>query len=80
MTDTETRARTIREIIKAAGGPMAIAAASDGSVTVDAVYKWPQIGIPDRHWTFILPLAGATADEMLAANVAARAETAEAAQ
>jgi hypothetical protein len=80
MSDTQTHVRTIREIIEAAGGPSAIAEASSGSVTVEAVYKWPKIGIPDRHWTFILPLAGATADEMLAANVAARAETAEAAQ
>lgn len=80
MSETETRARTVRDIIKAAGGPMAIAAASDGSVTAEAVYKWPHIGIPDRHWTFLLPLAGATPDEMLAANVAARAENAEAAE
>jgi hypothetical protein len=80
MSETETHARTVREIIEAAGGPIAIAAASEGSVTAEAVYKWPRIGIPDRHWTFILPLARATADEMLAANVAARADTAEAAQ
>lgn len=80
MTDTETRNRTVREIIEAAGGPMVIAAASEGSVTAEAVYKWPRIGIPDRHWTFILPLARATADEMMAANVAARSETAEASQ
>lgn len=79
MTETATRAKTIRDIIEAAGGPAAIADASNGSVSVEAVYKWPKIGIPDRHWPFILPLACATADEMLAANVAARSETAEAA-
>lgn len=67
--------KTVRDIIKAAGGPAAIAEASeatDGRVSIEAVYKWPTIGIPDRHWPLIMPLAGATADEMLAANVAAR--------
>lgn len=80
MSDTETPVKTVSDIISAAGGAVAIAAASEGAVTPDAVYKWSRIGIPDRHWTFILPLAGATADEMLAANVAARAELAEAGQ
>lgn len=64
--------KTVRKIIEDAGGPAAIAAASDGTVKIDAIYKWPQIGIPDRHWPLVMPLAGASADEMLAANVAAR--------
>jgi predicted RNA polymerase sigma factor len=65
--------RSISEIIRAAGGPARVADASSGEVSVDAVYKWPKIGIPDRHWSFLMPLAGASAEEMLAANVAARA-------
>lgn len=64
--------RSIPQIIQAAGGAATIAAASDGAVSVDAVYKWPRIGIPDRHWAFVMPLANASADEMLAANIAAR--------
>jgi hypothetical protein len=67
--------KTVRDIIKAAGGPVAIASASeatDSKISVEAVYKWPAIGIPDRHWPLIMPLANATADEMLAANIAAR--------
>lgn len=72
MSELEAPAKTVRDIIKAAGGPVAIAQASDGSVTAEAVYKWPAIGIPDRHWPVIMPLAHASADEMLAANVAAR--------
>lgn len=64
--------RTISDIIKAAGGPAKVADASSGVVSVDAVYKWPKIGIPDRHWPLVMPLAGASAEEMLAANVAAR--------
>lgn len=65
--------RTVSDIIKDAGGAAAISDASSGKVTVEAIYKWPKIGIPDRHWPIVLPLANATADEMLAANVAARA-------
>lgn len=64
--------RSIPQIIKDAGGTAAIAAASNGAVSVEAVYKWPSIGIPDRHWSFIMPLAQASAEEMLAANIAAR--------
>ncbi|WP_398471532.1 carph-isopro domain-containing protein [Tardiphaga sp.] len=64
--------RTVSTIIKDAGGPLAIATASAGTVSVEAVYKWPKIGIPDRHWPTVMPLAAATAAEMLAANVAAR--------
>lgn len=64
--------RTISDIIRDAGGAIGIAAASDGNVTAEAVYKWSKIGIADRHWPLVMPLAGATADEMLAANVAAR--------
>lgn len=77
MTDTAVTHRSVSEIIKAAGGASAIAEASCGSITMDAVYKWPKIGIPGRHWPFILPLAQSTAEEMLAANVAARSESAE---
>lgn len=72
MPDAASPIRTIRDIIKAAGGPSAIAQASEGEVTIDAIYKWPNIGIPDRHWPIVMPLAEATADEMLAANIAVR--------
>lgn len=64
--------RSISEIIKAAGGAGAISAASQGAVTTEAVYKWPKIGIPDRHWPLVMPLSGATAEELLQANIAAR--------
>ena len=64
--------KSVPDIIKAAGGPVAVAAASNGEISAEAVYKWPKIGIPDRHWPLVMPLADATADEMLAANIAAR--------
>jgi hypothetical protein len=69
------RILTVPDIIKRAGGATAIETASKaegGGVTAEAVYKWPGIGIPDRHWPLIMRLSGATASQMLAANVAAR--------
>jgi hypothetical protein len=67
------RPGTVKEILDAAGGPGKIADASAGAVSIEAVYKWPKIGIPDRHWPCIMGLCDVTADELLAANVAARA-------
>ena len=64
--------RTISEIIKAAGGARAIHEASGGTFKTDAVYKWSEIGIPDRHWPLLIELAGATPDELFEANRAAR--------
>ena len=66
--------RTIREIIEAAGGAPTVASALQRKVTPDAVYKWYDIGIPDRHWPTIMPMADATAAEMLAANISARTQ------
>lgn len=64
--------RTISEIIKDAGGARVIADASDGAIQRDAVYKWPGSGIPDRHWSVLIDLAGATPDELYEANRAVR--------
>jgi hypothetical protein len=66
--------RTVADIIKDAGGPSAIATESKGSISVEAVYKWPRIGIPDRHWAVVMPRAKASAHEMLLANTAARSK------
>ena len=67
--------RTLPEIIKAAGGARQISAASNGALTPDAVYKWPVIGIPDRHWPMLMRLTKVSVDELFAANLAARQET-----
>lgn len=64
--------RTIKQIITAAGGPKAITAEASESFAVDAVYKWPTIGIPDRHWPILIKLANATPDELFEANRLAR--------
>lgn len=72
--------RTIPQIIKAAGGAGKISEASKGELTVNAIYKWRRIGIPDRHWPIVMPLAKASANEMLKANLAARSAAAGSSQ
>lgn len=64
--------RTISDIIRSAGGARGIEAATEGRIKSDAVYKWPGIGIPDRHWPTLIDLAGTTPDELFEANKAAR--------
>lgn len=63
---------TITQIIKQAGGAAAIASASAGAIKKDAVYKWPTIGIPDRHWPILIARAGVNAEQLFEANRAAR--------
>lgn len=72
IADRMSDAPTIPEIVKRAGGAVTIEAESLGELTAGAVYKWTKIGIPDRHWPLIMRLSRATADELLAANIAAR--------
>jgi hypothetical protein len=67
--------RTISEIIKDAGGAKAIADACGNKFKVDAVYKWPDIGIPDRHWPLIIERAESSPEELYTANLAARSPT-----
>ena len=64
--------RRVDEIIRDAGGARAIHEASEGDITRDAVYKWPSIGIPDRHWPILIKLARSTPDELFQANLIAR--------
>lgn len=66
------RHRTVKELIDAAGGFEHVSAALGGKPTPGAVFKWRYNGIPDRYWPIILPLANASAEEMLAANISAR--------
>lgn len=72
--------RTIQEIIKAAGGTTAIHEASvklnagddKKALSKDAIYKWPSIGIQDRHWPLLMSLTDTSPEELFAANVKAR--------
>lgn len=64
--------RTVAQIIQDAGGATAIADASNGVIKKDAVYKWPTIGIQDRHWPLLMSLTRVSADELFSANQAAR--------
>jgi hypothetical protein len=72
-TPSVARPCTVKGILEHAGGPTKIAEASAGAISVEAVYKWSKIGIPDRHWSILMGLCDVTADELYAANLAARA-------
>lgn len=64
---------TVASIIKAAGGVNAIAAASRGELTIDAVHKWRRNGIRDWHWPLLMSLCDVTPDQLLQANERQRA-------
>jgi len=68
----EIAMRTIKDIITDAGGPKAITAEANDAFAIDAVYKWPTIGIPDRHWPILIKLAATSPDELFEANRLAR--------
>ncbi len=66
---------TIPDVIRSAGGPAAIIKASEAAgtpITRDAVYKWRQTGIPDRHWPVLIGLTDLHPDDLYAANCAVR--------
>ena len=70
-------ARTVRQIIDAAGGRVAVSAAAFNAgheLTTGAIHKWESNGIPDRYWSAIMPLANATPADLFYANELARAE------
>lgn len=46
---------TIPRVIESAGGLKPVAEACE--LSVDAIRKWPLIGIPDRHWTRLIELS-----------------------
>jgi hypothetical protein len=68
--------RTVSEIIDDCGGPGKIASVAvkpnGKKLTRDAVYKWTDIGIPERYWPLVAKLAGASIEQLFAANIAAR--------
>lgn len=66
---------TIAKIIKNAGGPGAVQRAYEAhglALTRDAVYKWQQTGIPDRHWPIIISLTTYGPSDLYEANCRAR--------
>lgn len=62
--------------IKAAGGAVAIAKASQETdypiMSVKTVYKWPVNGVPQWHWPMLMKLSGATEKDLRAADQEAR--------
>jgi hypothetical protein len=67
--------RTIKDIIRDAGGARAVKEAANQrgcELTIWAPYKWQTEGVPDRHWPVLVDLAGATPEELYRANLALR--------
>lgn len=74
---------TVHEIIHSCGGPEKIEAAANArgtKLTLWAVKKWMQNGIPEKHWALVTQLSGTGIDVIYGANSALRASQTEAAQ
>ena len=66
----------IFDVIKRCGGPLKIKDESAGTIESDRTpYKWPRVGIPERHWSLITRLSGVEAPELHELNERARQES-----
>ena len=70
--------RDVRQIIKDAGGPAAISAASMRSkkfrkIEAKSCYDWTRLGIAEKNWPLLMSLVDITAHELHEANKQARA-------
>lgn len=68
---------TVREIIRKAGGPKAIAEASEDTaypVGIYAVHKWRRRGIPDEHWELLKRLTGVPVATIYKVNLAMKSD------
>lgn len=66
--------RSVEDLIELAGGLESVA--KQAMRKHWAVRKWPENGIPEPHWKIFIE-AGATTDELHAANERVRCERAE---
>lgn len=74
---------TVPDIIRLSGGPDAIEAEATlrgAKLTAWAVKKWPQNGIPEKHWEMLMGMCGANIENLYAANQAVRSLNVEATQ
>lgn len=62
----------VSDIIDEAGVERIIAA-SRHKLSRWALYKWPRIGIPEKHWPLVIELTGRSPNELHDANERARA-------
>lgn len=71
--------RSIQDIVRDAGGATKVAGVlseRDGTTReskVNVIFKWYANGVPDKHWPAFIEMEWASANELLAANEAARA-------
>lgn len=73
----------VREIIQKAGGPKGLHAhmrklvrggklRPDQAVAEKSIYSWFEIGIPERHWSFVMSACEVTESDLHKANEALR--------
>jgi hypothetical protein len=73
----------VREIIQKAGGPKGLHAhmmklvrdkkmRADQAVAEKSIYSWFEIGIPERHWGFVMAACQVTESDLHKANEALR--------
>ena len=76
----------VREIIQKAGGPKGLHAhmkklvrggklRPDQAVAEKSIYSWFEIGIPERHWGFVMSACQVTESDLHKANEALRKQT-----
>jgi hypothetical protein len=76
----------VREIIQRAGGPKGLHAhmrklvrsgklRPDQAVAEKSIYSWFEIGIPERHWSFVMSACQVTESDLHKANEALRKQT-----
>ncbi len=68
---------TIKEIVEASGGFIAVARRCD--LTVRAVYSWQEVGILDKYWSALIEMSDKAFEptEIYQANLVAREAAAE---
>jgi hypothetical protein len=76
----------VREIIQKAGGPKGLHAhmrdlvrtkklRPDQAVAEKSIYSWFEIGIPERHWSFVMSACEVTESDLHKANEALRKQS-----
>jgi hypothetical protein len=68
--------RTVRDLVKDAGGPLVVSKALDRSK--GAVFSWYSAGIPTEFWNYFMDNTGATAEELFWADCLVRGRDSEA--
>lgn len=81
MLFTMSNSKDVRAIVACGGGPSGLHERSkewvrqhrlERPIAEKTIYSWFAGGIPEKHWSFVMPVCGATEGEIHAANEALR--------